>query len=57
VQISASGIGVNAGRHFMIDSKAMRKVGDNEDLVGMVSIRNAVGAAISMEGRILVKLH
>ncbi len=40
-----------------IDSKAMRKVGNNEDLVSMFELVSANGCIISVVGRTLVKLH
>ena len=41
----------------MVDSKAMRKVGLDDDLAIVVQQRVAIGAIIAMEGRFLVKLH
>ncbi len=41
---------------YEIDSKAMRKVGPNEDIAFMTSI-NAFGAFIVLQGRMLVQLH
>ena len=40
-----------------VDSKAMRKVGQNEDVAFMVEQRAALGAIIALQGRMLVKLH
>ena len=40
-----------------VDSKAMRKVGNNEDMVIMMGQLSAVGALIAIQGRMLVKLH
>ncbi len=46
------------GRQFVVDSKAMRKVGNNEDLATVLSNAHATdGATFSEIGRILVKLH
>jgi len=58
--IFISGVGVQQTGHeqtFMVDSKAMRKVGIDDDLVSVVELRSATGAEISVEGRILIKLH
>jgi len=43
--------------HFEVDSKAMRKVGDQEDVAVVISEINAFGAIFSMIGRILIQLH
>ena len=40
-----------------IDSKAMRKVSTDDDVVFVTEIRGAPGANISIEGRMLIKLH
>ena len=43
---------------FVIDSKAMRKVGNNEDMAIRVSnVDAADGALVQLVGRMLVKLH
>ena len=42
---------------FEVDSKAMRKVGLDEDVSVVLQTRSAVGSVISVEGRFLVKLH
>jgi len=45
-----------AGNVWMIDSKAMRKVGPDDDVA--VTIENIVnGYVVALEGRILIKLH
>ena len=45
------------GEHWTIDSKSMRKVGNNEDIVFVVTNANAAdGLSIYFNGRILVKL-
>ncbi len=54
---TAVGFDGNAGYHQIVDSKAMRKVGNNEDLVSVVSLVGAPGGFLSLEGRILIKLH
>ena len=47
-----------AGTQYTVDSKAMRKVGPNKDLVIVVANANAAdGADIHVVGRTLVKLH
>jgi len=43
--------------HYVIDSKAQRKVGINEDVVQVIETRSGGGADLSIEGRYLVKLH
>jgi len=56
----ASGVGFHpdAGAHFSIDSKAMRKVGINDDLITVVTNGDSTtGAEFSYVGRTLVKLH
>ena len=40
-----------------VDSKAMRKVGNDDDVAWVVQQRSAIGAIIGLEGRFLVKLH
>jgi len=47
----------NAGHHYTVDSKAMRKVGQEEDLVYVLENPSAFGAQVTTAGRILVKLH
>ncbi len=44
------------GTHFTIDSKAMRKVGPNEDAVVMGHVTGG-GADLNSRGRMLVQLH
>ncbi len=56
--LDATGVVGDAGHHYTVDSKAMRKVGQADDLIMVTSNADpAVGATISMVGRILVKLH
>ena len=45
------------GKYFEIDSKAMRKVGINEDIAQMVSETGVVGFNITIRGRQLIQLH
>ena len=55
--VTAAGFTEPTGYTVEVDSKAMRKVGANEDVATMFSMRNAVGGVIQIEGRTLVKLH
>ena len=57
VFLSSVGITTPSNSHYTIDSKAMRKVGANQDIAIMFSQRNATGAFLRAEGRILVQLH
>ena len=54
-----SGVGVdgNAGSHYIVDSKAMRKVGPTDDIVSVFESRNAGGMFLNVEGRTLIQLH
>ncbi len=54
-----SGVGFDepAGSSFQIDSKAMRKVGPNEDVALVFEVEGTPGAVMTMQGRFLVKLH
>ena len=53
------GIGVDGdlGHKWEIDSKAMRKVGPDDDLVLMVESDNALGFTLTTVGRQLIQLH
>ena len=42
---------------FTIDSKAMRKVGPDDDVVSVVTIDGAAGAQMVSQGRTLIQLH
>ncbi len=42
---------------WTVDSKAMRKVGIDDDLVGMLNVGSSVGNEIAIEGRTLIQLH
>ena len=56
--IVVSAIGIQRGAFFKeVDSKAMRKVGNNEDVAIMIEQGATFGADIAIEGRMLVKLH
>ena len=52
----ASGFGM-AGHHYFIDSKAMRKVGPDDDVVGVFDQVSATGALLIIQGRALIQLH
>ncbi len=54
---TAASANVPAGTKISVDSKAMRKVGLSQDMVGVLELRPAPGCLISIEGRTLVKLH
>jgi len=45
------------GNHWTLDSKAMRKVGIDDDVVQVFDFRSFIGSEIAAEGRFLVKLH
>ena len=56
--ITGVGFEGNSAMHYEINSKAMRKVGNNEDIAFVVSNSNSAdGADVHILGRILVKLH
>ena len=55
--VTGTGFDGDAGTGYVVDSKAQRKVGINEDVVSAVETRSQGGASISVEGRMLVKLH
>ena len=59
--ISLTSVGVQDtvgdGNFNMIDSKAMRKVGEDQQVVFIIGQRSARGALLAMEGRMLIKLH
>ncbi len=42
---------------FVVDSKSMRKVSTDDDVALVAELRYATGANMSLEGRMLVKLH
>jgi len=55
---TAVGFDEPAGYIATVDSKAMRKVGPNEDVVVVGGNAHATfGAGLQLEGRMLVKLH
>ena len=55
--ITAAGFDGGGGYHLTVDSKAMRKVGPNQDLVSVFELRGQGGANINVVGRTLVQLH
>ena len=54
---SAVGFDANGMTHYDIDSKAMRKVGDDDDVIICATQLNAVGSRIVTQGRMLIQLH
>ncbi len=55
--LTSVGAEFNTGWHYPIDSKAMRKVGPDEDLAVVFEQVPAAAAVINIAGRILIKLH
>jgi len=53
----ATGASDVSGRAFTVDSKAMRKVGHDDDVAVVLEQRGAAGVTIGVEGRMLVQLH
>ncbi len=53
----ATGFVEPAGTNITIDSKAMRKVNANDDLAVVFEVQGTPGAIITMQGRMLIKLH
>ncbi len=54
---TAAGYEGHQGVRYEIDSKAMRKVGINEDIISIFELRTAGGALLNVEGRTLIQLH
>jgi len=54
---SATGVEMNAGRSYDIDSKAMRKVGPDDDVVTVLTNSSGGGAFLRSNGRRLIQLH
>ena len=55
---SAVGISGREGRHYDIDSKAMRKVGPDDDVVTLCTNQSGTeGANLITNGRMFVQLH
>ena len=56
--LGAAAVGFyNIGWQYTIDSKAMRKVGNNKQVITMIEEVNAFGVDISVAGRMLIQLH
>ncbi len=55
--LSSVGIQSDAGHHYTVDSKAMRKVGPDDNIVTLVGTDVAVGAEVTDNGRMLIQLH
>ena len=55
--ISGTGFANDAGAQYLLDSKAMRKVGNNDTIVSVFTQGAAVGGNIFENGRMLIKLH
>ena len=57
--ITAAGFDGNGGSHYTVDSKAMRKVNDDQDVLMVVEIDGSLsnGASIRSMGRVLIKEH
>ena len=45
------------GNNWLIDSKAQRKVGIDDDVVTIIQVRSATGVNLATEGRMLLQLH
>jgi len=54
---TAAGFESHSGGYWTVDSKAMRKVGINQDIACVVEESNNVGAFVGVQGRMLLKLH
>ena len=55
--LTSVGVTWGGGSQYIVDSKAMRKVGPNQDLISVFAQENAVGADLNVQGRILIQLH
>ncbi len=55
--LSSVGFQSDAGSVYTVDSKAMRKVGPDQDVAFVTEESNAFGGIISIMGRFLIKLH
>ncbi len=55
--LSNSGFESGGGRQYVVDSKAMRKVGPDDDIVGMFDMEVALGGILITQGRMLIQLH
>ena len=54
--LSSTEIG-GEGWHYVIDSKSMRKVGPDDDVVTLVDMQDGAGANLVSNGRMLIQLH
>jgi len=53
-----TGVGVaDTSKQYAVDSKAMRKVDSGSDIAIVFEQQSAFGAELTIEGRILIKLH
>ena len=57
LHLSSVGFEGNSGVQYIVDSKAMRKVGPDDDIAGIVQMRGADGSVITTTGRRLIQLH
>jgi len=57
VILTAVGFDQTGSNKGVVDSKAMRKVGNNQDIAIVVELEGQGGAELAIEGRMLVKLH
>jgi len=48
---------VSSPNAWVIDSKSMRKVGPDDDVVGMYTDESGVGSFLTTQGRMLIQLH
>ncbi len=55
--VTAAGFESDAGHQYQIDSKAMRKVGPDDDDIMVFDQQNAVGSELVTNGRQLIQLH
>ena len=55
--VTGVGFDGNSSHHYLIDSKAMRKVGPNDDLAMIYASFVSDGATLITNGRMLVQLH
>ena len=53
---AGTGVPVNTGRYKDIDSRAMRKVNGDQDMIGVVE-NEVNGCNVIFSGRVLLKLH
>ena len=53
------GIGMDGdnGHQYVLDSKAMRKVGPNDDVISVARAEGAIGYTMITQGRMLIQLH